>query len=175
MTELSAEARDGRASSGEAGDLELSLRRTARRSLTACVIIEAVAVVVLLLLHPSLHAAATATGNRLRWLPIGAVILAPIITLRLTRAARRAEKVLDAPPTTAYVTTEFQGMLGRGYVAVLRSTPDGDPFAELRVVYTKPQRYLFVSGAEATVYGPLDPGTAAVAVTPKGAFIGRIR
>jgi hypothetical protein len=155
------------------GELKATLRRTAHRSLVVGMVIELVVIGVLLRLHPSLQAAETGSGNQLGWVPVIIGVFAAVIALRVNRAARGAAKVIDGPSSTLFLTTEVHR---RRYLARFQLTPDDDAtVAELRVVYTNPQHYMYVNTPEsATVYGSLEPGTAAVAIISRGMFIGRI-
>jgi hypothetical protein len=157
----------------EPAELQGSLERTAHRTLVASVAIVAVVVVLIVVLRPWKQAA---SGSGLGWLPVVAGILATVILLRMHTAARRAANIIDGPRSTLFLTTERYHGFRRGYMAHLRLRPDDDPVADLAVVYNKPPQYLLLSNVEATVYGSLEPGTPAVAVTgTRATLIGRIR
>lgn len=152
-----------------AAELTATFRRTARRAAVAGTVISAAAAGLLVLLSPWQGT----SGSGLAGLPVAVIILTSILCGRMYRAARGAAKIIDGPARTLFATTDYVPRVR--YVAHLHRTPDGPTIAVLGIAYTRPAAWFPLSGAEATVYGSLEPGAPAVAVTASCLYIGRIR
>jgi hypothetical protein len=153
--------------------LTATFRRSAKRVGVTAVVLVALAAGLLVLLAPWDGTTQGRSASGLGWLPVAVILLVPILLGRFYRAARGAAKIMDGPVYTLLLTTEAVPRVR--YVAHLRRTPDGPEVAAIRIAYTRPAAWFPVAAEQANVYGSLEPGSPAVAVTAAGLYVGRIR